>query len=362
MARGRRLYGYVHLGPEFGAIQFSAAAYTASEGDAFATITVQRVGGANGRVTVDYATSNGTATAGLDYVATSGTLTWLDGESDPQTFTVPIIADAVTEANETVILTLSNATRGASLGTPSTAVLTINDVPVPVVQFSSPAYVQPVPASFVGDIPVTLPVTRTGSLAAVTVRWTTTLGTTGMLTFPANDSSAQNIVLDLFSETVDWRVFSVTLSNAAAVPAFPAPIIAVPVAQVSVTPEIYTSRPYPVVVVEGMDASGALSSARLLTAPIDAMDVSLATLDAGTITTILRSYAMLPEGFDIGLATLDAGTITTILRSYAMAAEGMDISQASLDAGTLNRILVTTSMLPEGLDVAQAVFTGGTLA
>ena len=59
-------------------------------------------------VTVDYATSNGTATAGHDYTATSGTLTFNPGET-AKTITVPLLNDAIDDGGETMTLTLSNA-------------------------------------------------------------------------------------------------------------------------------------------------------------------------------------------------------------------------------------------------------------
>ena len=59
-------------------------------------------------VTVDYATSNGTATAGADYTATSGTLTFAPGET-AETVSVPLLDDAIDEGSETMTLTLSNA-------------------------------------------------------------------------------------------------------------------------------------------------------------------------------------------------------------------------------------------------------------
>src|SRR6185436_19528331 len=108
-----------------GALQFSAASYAVSETQATATITVTRTGGSDGTVAVNYATSNGTATAGSDYTAASGTLNFDAGETS-KTFTVPIINDTAVENPETVALTLSSPTGGATLGTQATATLTIN--------------------------------------------------------------------------------------------------------------------------------------------------------------------------------------------------------------------------------------------
>jgi hypothetical protein len=98
-----------------------------------AVITVTRTvtDGPGVTSTVQYATSNGTATGGaactanVDYISTNGTLTFNPGET-AKTFNVTLCPDSLVEANETVNLTLSNPT-GGTLGTPSTAVLTIND-------------------------------------------------------------------------------------------------------------------------------------------------------------------------------------------------------------------------------------------
>ena len=76
-------------------------------------------------VTVDYATSDGTATAGSDYTAQSGTLTFSPGET-AKTISVPIANDSVDDDRETVTLTLSNPSTGAAIHD-GEAVGTIND-------------------------------------------------------------------------------------------------------------------------------------------------------------------------------------------------------------------------------------------
>jgi hypothetical protein len=77
---------------------------------------------------VDYTTGGGTATAGSDYTTTSGTITFPAGTANgaTQTVNVPITNDTDPEPSETFNLTLSNPT-GASLGSPSSQVVTILD-------------------------------------------------------------------------------------------------------------------------------------------------------------------------------------------------------------------------------------------
>jgi hypothetical protein len=116
-----------------GVLAFSSATYTVAENGGTTTITVNRTGGSDGSVTVDFATAaGGTATggascgAGVDYVTTSGTLTFANGVTS-QTFPITICNDTDVEPSETVNLALSNATGGATIGAQSTAVLTITD-------------------------------------------------------------------------------------------------------------------------------------------------------------------------------------------------------------------------------------------
>ena len=72
-------------------------------------VTLSRA--ASGTLTVNYATSDGTATAGTDYTAASGTLTFQTGESS-QTIEVTVLDDAHDEGEETLTLTLSNPLSG----------------------------------------------------------------------------------------------------------------------------------------------------------------------------------------------------------------------------------------------------------
>ena len=117
-------------------VHFSDAAYNVNESAGTATITVTLSSAAAVSVTVDYATSNGTATAGSDYTTKTGKLTFAAGATST-TFTITIANDTSDEADETILLSLSNASN-ATLGTPSSATLTILDNdPPPSVQFST---------------------------------------------------------------------------------------------------------------------------------------------------------------------------------------------------------------------------------
>jgi hypothetical protein len=110
-------------------VQFNAVAYAVQEDLTAATITVMRSGDTSGTTTVDYTTADGTATQKGDYELTSGTLIFVPGDTT-KTFSVLINEDSYVEGTETVTLTLSNPTGGASLGGQNTAVLNLTDDPV----------------------------------------------------------------------------------------------------------------------------------------------------------------------------------------------------------------------------------------
>ncbi|MEN8219915.1 MAG: S8 family serine peptidase [Pseudomonadota bacterium] len=109
-------------------LQFSSATYSIVENAGQATITVTRTDSSDGAVSVEYATSDDTATAPDDYTQTTGTLKWANGDDADKTFTIDIILDEEKESDESLIITLSNPTGSAKLGSLNFAELTINDV------------------------------------------------------------------------------------------------------------------------------------------------------------------------------------------------------------------------------------------
>ncbi len=90
-------------------------------------VDISRTGGTKGEVSVDWTGKTLTALAGIDFNATSGTLTWADGESTTKTAVISIIDDVLVEGDETVEIVLSNPTGGATIETPSTVTNIIDD-------------------------------------------------------------------------------------------------------------------------------------------------------------------------------------------------------------------------------------------
>ena len=99
-------------------------------------VTVTRSGSTSGVATVNFASSdsaglvncniaNGVASAKCDYISALGTIKFAAGESS-KTISILIIDDSYLEGPETFNVSLSNPS-GATMGTPSTATVTIND-------------------------------------------------------------------------------------------------------------------------------------------------------------------------------------------------------------------------------------------
>ena len=204
------------------AVEFSAASSSGSEATTPAALTVTLSAASSQTVTVNYTTANGTATAGSDYTATSGTLTFNPGVSS-QTINVPIINDSTIEGDETFTVTLS-APVNATLGSIITHTYTINNDDVAAagtIQLSSATY--SVPES---GPTVTITATRTGgSSEAVGISYATSDGTaaagsdytaaSGTLSWANGDTANKTFTVLITNDTLDEldESFVVTLSN-----------------------------------------------------------------------------------------------------------------------------------------------------
>ena len=192
---------------------------SAAEGDAVA-FTVSLSAAADEQVTVEYATSGGTATSGTDFTAESGTLTFAANETS-KTVSVATTDDSVDEEDETFTLTLSNPTN-ATLGS-ATATGTINDdddddsLPTVGVSDASAAegdaVVFAVSLSAAADEQVTVDYATSGGTATSGTDFTAESGT---LTFAANETS-KTVSVATTDDSVDEddETFTLTLSSPA---------------------------------------------------------------------------------------------------------------------------------------------------
>jgi CSLREA domain-containing protein len=112
-----------------GTVQLTSPLYTTNEIETVRVI-VSRTLGTAGAATVDYATSDISASAGADYVPASGTLQFAPGETT-KTVEVTIIYDEMDEDDEYFRLALSNPIGGIVLGTPYTSEVRIYDDDAP---------------------------------------------------------------------------------------------------------------------------------------------------------------------------------------------------------------------------------------
>lgn len=93
------------------------------------SLSIHRYDGNKGNVSIQYATADGTATAGLDYTSTSGTLSWNNRENDYKTITIPILGRSGTQGTRSFTFTLSNPTGGLQIA--GIASLTVNIIEAP---------------------------------------------------------------------------------------------------------------------------------------------------------------------------------------------------------------------------------------
>ena len=106
-------------------VQFSSSNYSIVEACTAITITVNRVGDTSGAASVDYFTSDVTASERRDYITAIGTLRFAVGETS-KSFVVLINDDSFVEGNETFNVNLRNPS-GVTLGAPAVATVTIID-------------------------------------------------------------------------------------------------------------------------------------------------------------------------------------------------------------------------------------------
>jgi len=175
-------------------------------------------------VTVSYATSDGSASAGSDYTAVSGTVTFPTG-STTQTIAVPILGDTTVEASETFTLNLTNPVNATIAGATGVGTITNNNV-APVV--SSAVSINDVTMlegnSGFTNMLFTVSLSKADSLRVVTVDYATSDGSatagsdytavTGTVTFPMGGTT-QTIAVPIPGDTTveASETFTLNLTN-----------------------------------------------------------------------------------------------------------------------------------------------------
>lgn len=199
--------------------QFGAATASVTEGTTTLTIPVTRSSG-SGATTVKYATSNGSAVAGQDYTAKSGTLSFAAGVTT-QNISITITNDSLYELDETFAVALNSPATGWTLGSPATATVTIKDNGDRNLAFTgATAQVSE------GAGTVTLWVQRLGSTSeSASVRYATSNGTarsssdyrskSGTLTWAPGDANPKAITISIVNNTTreSTETFYVSLSS-----------------------------------------------------------------------------------------------------------------------------------------------------
>lgn len=203
-------------GQTLGSVHFEPASYTVIEDIGSIPVTVKRDGGV-GTLTVQYSTLDVTAKAGEDYVATSGTLTFLEGETT-KTFNVTILNNAALEADELLSVALKNPNDPDTVGNPGIAVITLKDnSTVPGLSINNRSVTEGDSATF--TVSLDLATGRTVTVNYSTADVVSTSGkdylpVSGTLTFNPGVTT-QTIVVQTLDDAVDefTEQFEVDLSN-----------------------------------------------------------------------------------------------------------------------------------------------------
>jgi uncharacterized delta-60 repeat protein len=224
------------INPNFqGYLTLSTNSYSGTISSGFITFVVNRVSGSLGALSVQYATTDGTAFSGFDYVGSTNTLLWNSGDSSPRTVSISLINNGTVGAGNSFNVLLSNpklnnvSTPGlfynaSSPGSITNAQLIItNDNSYGALQFSAPSYLVNENGGY-----ATITVIRTGGAAgSVSVNYATSNGsntvagvnyiaTNGVLTFATNQTAVSFNVLvldDAVQDPTNAFYFNVTLSN-----------------------------------------------------------------------------------------------------------------------------------------------------
>jgi hypothetical protein len=191
-------------GKSNGKVGFQATAYVFPE-QGIALLTIYRTLGRDGPIQIHYATADGTAIAGVDYTAVSGTLTWTDQDATRKTITIPLIQTTSTVSPQFTV-NLTNIAPFAFTISPATATVTIKRQGHGEIDFVGSAYsVQDLntsPNTVVVQVQRFNGFKGAGGVSYHTVDGTAVAGldytaTSGVLSWADGDGSIQNITITI---------------------------------------------------------------------------------------------------------------------------------------------------------------------
>ncbi len=312
-------------------MNFTATTNLVSETNATLTLTVYRTGTTNNAASVEFFTTNVTATAGSDYVATNGTVTFAPGETT-NTFAVSLTDDDTYESAETFRVVLRNPNDATILV--GTNLVTLTDDDASTVGFTSTT----ASVDETNDV-VTLTVVRTGATnTAVTVDFTTVNGTalagsdyttnSGTLSFAAGETTNTidvDITNNLLQESTN-ETFQVRLSNVS-----------------NTTLGVGTNT----VTIVDEDASGTGFSVASLSVAEDTNSVTIYVIRTGsTNTEVSLAYATLTNG-------------TALAGSDFRATNGVMTFAAGVTTNTF-AVGIINDTTPEGAETVNLRLSNGT--
>ena len=313
-----------------------------NEDDGAITITATLDNPVDGGFSVDVSTSDGTATAGVDYFAVSSqTLTFAGTANETKAFTVTPKVDSDPEANETVNITVGNlAATSLAVDITDAAVLTIIDDDASSISIDDPTIAEG--SSGNTDLTFTVSLDKP-QIAAVTVDYAVTGGTAtsrddytiladGTLTFAAGETS-KTVVISVIGDTnvEPNETIELTLTNATG-----AALIA--------------------------DASGTATITNDDSAAVTIADIS-ANEDDGTLTVTASLNNGVQGGFTVNASTTDATATTTDSDYTAISGEVLTFAGTTGETQAFDIMLGADTKLEanETLTVAMSTLAATTL-
>lgn len=215
---------YSEDGAGFLGLLFAPDPIFVPEADDVYQVFVTRSDGSEGPASIQYRMNAGSATAGVDFVASTGTLSWADGETQSKAIDLQVFDDSILEENEVLEIELFGATGGAAIaanGSRQFVVIADSERGFRISQAQ-------LTVSEAGGS-ISIDVGRIGDwTGAASVNYATASGSatagadfttaSGTFNWADGDGSARTVVINIINDVIDENdeTFTLTLSNPSA--------------------------------------------------------------------------------------------------------------------------------------------------